>query len=150
MALENSMLVIDGKQVGGDTEDLTAYQTKTDNTLQTNSKQIPGAINELNSKITCDLLFEGAPSEAEVFETVNLSAGVSNYKLIMFLEKQYSNISFSIIEPRALFDVQTHEGSRVIMDNANIQVYKVSDTSVAIRMVRIDNDRKTAIYGLLK
>lgn len=52
MALENSMLVIDGKQVGGDTEDLTAYQTKTDNTLQTNSKQIPGAINELNSKFT--------------------------------------------------------------------------------------------------
>ena len=52
MALENSMLVIDGKQVGGDTEDLTAYQTKTDNTLQTNSKQIPGAINELNSNLT--------------------------------------------------------------------------------------------------
>lgn len=52
MALENSMLVIDGKQVGGDTEDLTAYQTKVDNNLQTTSKETTGAINELNSNLT--------------------------------------------------------------------------------------------------
>ena len=52
MALENSMLVMNGKQVGGNTEDLTGYQTKTDNTLETESKQIPEAINELNSKLS--------------------------------------------------------------------------------------------------
>ena len=33
----------------GDTPDLTAYQTKTDNALQTSDKTVVGAINELRS-----------------------------------------------------------------------------------------------------
>lgn len=50
MALENSMLVMNGKQVGGNTQDLTGYQTKVDNNLETESKEIVKAINELRSE----------------------------------------------------------------------------------------------------
>ena len=49
MALENSMLVIDGNQIGGRTEDMTAYQTKADNNLQTADKTVVGGINEINA-----------------------------------------------------------------------------------------------------
>ena len=49
MSLTNSMLVVDGNAVGGDTEDLTAYQTKADNSLQTTAKTVVGGINEINS-----------------------------------------------------------------------------------------------------
>ena len=52
MSLTNSMLVVDGNAVGGDTEDLTAYQTKQDNSLNTTSKQVVGAINEINSNLS--------------------------------------------------------------------------------------------------
>lgn len=52
MALENSMLVMNGQQIGGNAQDLTGYQTKVDNTLQTEHKQIPEAINELKSGLT--------------------------------------------------------------------------------------------------
>lgn len=52
MALENSMLVMNGKQVGGNTQDLTGYQTKVDNNLETESKEIVKAINELRNKKT--------------------------------------------------------------------------------------------------
>ena len=51
MALENSMLVIDGNQIGGRTEDMTAYQTKSDNNLQTTDKTVVGGINELKSSV---------------------------------------------------------------------------------------------------
>ena len=52
MSLTNSMLVVDGNAVGGDTEDLTAYQTKADNSLQTTAKTVVGGINEINSNFT--------------------------------------------------------------------------------------------------
>lgn len=51
MALENSMLVIDGNQIGGRTEDMTPYQTKADNSLQTTAKEVVDAINEVNAEV---------------------------------------------------------------------------------------------------
>lgn len=45
--------------IGTSTLDLTSiYQTKTDNNLQTNSKQIVGAINEVNSKVPDTVVVE--------------------------------------------------------------------------------------------
>ena len=79
MALENSMLVINGNQIGGRTEDMTAYQTKSDNNLQTTDKTVVGGINEIKSGLTA--LGDFASGTLVLFDDVTIT--LEDYKSYM-------------------------------------------------------------------
>ena len=55
---------------GSGTIDLSAYQTKEDTNLQTNSKQVVGAINELNTELEDVILFEDYVGDTPVINDV--------------------------------------------------------------------------------
>ena len=54
----------------GGSIDLSAYQTKEDTSLQTNSKQVVGAINELNTELEDVILFEDYVGDTPVINDV--------------------------------------------------------------------------------
>jgi hypothetical protein len=96
------------------------------------------------------LLFNGNPTTANTFEEFNLNDSLANYRFLIFLYMAYYNTTLSYVEPKALFDIQTNTASRVqIYDNGSVvaEIYKVSDTRIALKQTNVSGALKVRIYG---
>lgn len=96
------------------------------------------------------LLFNGNPTTANTFTEFDLDGSLADYRFLIFIYTQYNNTLISCVEPRGFFDSQVGWGNRLVMQlgsNVVAQIYKVSNTKIALNQTDVSGPYKVRIYG---
>ncbi len=87
------------------------------------------------------LLTRQASSVESTYENFTLAQGtkISDFKNIIFVFHQYSNVLDSVVIPVSYFKTLNNSGARILWSegNSNVQIYYVDDTTVAIYSTRL-------------
>ena len=132
--------------IGTSTLDLSSiYQSKTDNSLQTTSKQVVGAINEINSDLSDKLgttwteLFHSSTNMSWVQQTV---ASLTNYNFIAIACGETYEIENISILPISVFKTKCRSAptalcSGTIINNSRILAgaFYVNDTTLSVGII---------------
>lgn len=130
-------------------KDYTADKIPFNNTgTSLSSNNVEGAIKELNKT---DNLFSNKASTAGTYEEFDLSDNLSKYQFLDFIYMFYGNTMATIVEPVVVFNSQTSSGSRVMLyynNNLAAEIYKVSNTRIAIKMADVSGPYTVRIQGI--
>lgn len=118
--------------------------------LTTTSKEVVGAITELNSAlnniVTSPVIGEVTNYTTSEKEYINIAW--SSYHLLLITWGSYGNVYQTILIPSTYID-STNSGKRIIVGNDELQIYKKSENSLSARATTASQINRAIIYGIM-